>query len=125
MFKKIFLPLILMLGMTSCSIAPNTTADNVFITDTHAAAVVFRSLRVEEQNSLIKGQIHRLGRDPIHFGQVDYAVLDTSGKVRESGSVEHSAAIRLRSVRRPSLFNITLKQPLQAGEKVKLSYTIR
>ena len=122
MFNKTFVALGLLLGMTACSVTPTTTADNVFITDTHAAAVAFRSLRVEEQNRVVKGQIHRIGRDPVHFGQVDYAVLNARGKVLEAGSVEHSAAIRLRNVHRPSLFSINLKQPLQAGDKVKLDY---
>jgi hypothetical protein len=58
---------------------------------------------------VVKGQIHLTGRDPVHVGQVDYAVLDARGKVRESGSVEHSAAIRLRNAHRPSLFSINLK----------------
>jgi hypothetical protein len=121
MFNKTLAILGLMLGIAACSVNPATTADNVFITDTHAAAVTFRSLRVEGQRT-VKGQIHLTGRNPVHFGHVDYAVLDANGKVREQGWVEHSSAIRLRHANWPSLFTINLKQPLADGERVQLVY---
>lgn len=109
-----------LLGVTACATPVVKTADSLFITDTTAAPVAFQSLRLEGQT--LKGQIRRVGRDPVHFGHVDYAVLDASGKVREQGQVEHTAAIRQRQPRQPSLFSIPLKQPLTATEKVKLTY---
>lgn len=120
MFKRIFGVFAILLSTSACAATPVDTASNI-ITDTHAAAVAFRSLRVEGQNT-VKGQVHRTGRDPVRFGHVDYAVLDAKGKVRESGWVEHSSAIRLRNAHRPSLFSIDLKQPLASGEWVRLTY---
>ncbi|WML89658.1 hypothetical protein RCF98_11825 [Thiothrix lacustris] len=121
MLTNVFVAIALLLSASSCTVIPTDTAGNRFITDTHAASVAFRSLRVEGQ-STIKGQIHRTGRNPVPFGHIGYAVLDASGKVREQGRVEHSAAIRLRNTHRPSLFSIELKQPLASGERVQLIY---
>ncbi len=122
----IFTSTLTLLALTSCTSLSAAMTDTSFITDTHAASVAFRSLRVESNTSgqptVIKGQIHRTGHDPVRFGHVDYAVLDTQGKIRETGWVEHSSAIRLRNVHRPSLFSINLKQPLLQGENIKLSY---
>ncbi len=129
MFKlRSLIALTLLPLMTACTPHP-LVADNaatLFITNTQGAAVAFRSLRVEsnanDAETTIKGQIHLTGRDPVHFGHVDYAVLDTNGTVREAGWVEHSSAIRLRNTHRPSLFSIRLKQPLAVGGKVQLTY---
>lgn len=112
----------ILLGVSACSTPVAPTADGFFITDTSAAPVAFQSLRVEGQT--VRGQIRRVGRDPVHFGHVDYAVLDASGKVREQGQVEHTAAIRQRQPRQPSLFSIPLQRPLAAGEKVRLAYHV-
>lgn len=115
-----------LLALTACASLSAAVTDTAFTTDTSAASVAFRSLRVENSNSgqptVIKGQIHRTGHDPVRSGHVDYAVLDAQGKVREEGWVEHSSAIRLRNVHRPSLFNIDLQQPLAQGDQVKLTY---
>lgn len=118
-----------LLTVSACTSVPgNYNAEN-FITDTSHASVAFQSLRVEAdasgQNTLVKGQIRRTGREPVHFGHVDYTVLNAQGAVREEGFTEHSAAIRLRDTYRPSLFNIHLKQPLQQGERIRLSYHTR
>ncbi len=129
MFKPSWLIALALLPiMTACTTHPLVAdnAETLFTTNTQAAAVAFRSLRVENDangaKTTIKGQIHRTGRNPVHFGHVDYTVLDANGKVRETGWVEHSAAIRLRNTHRPSLFSIGLKQPLVAGETVQLTY---
>lgn len=128
MFKPGWLVAALLPIMTACTTNPMVadSTETLFTTDTQAAPVAFRALRAETgangAQTQIKGQIHLTGREPVHFGHVDYAVLDTSGKVREAGWVEHSSAIRLRNTHRPSLFSIGLKQPLAAGEKVQLIY---
>ncbi|OQX07435.1 MAG: hypothetical protein BWK73_28125 [Thiothrix lacustris] len=116
-----------LLAVSACtSVAGNYSKAN-FVTATGSnTSVAFESLRVEADkkggNTLVKGQIRRIGREPIHFGYVDYAVLNAQGTVRESGFVGHSSAIRIRNIYRPSLFDIHLKQPLASGEKVRLSY---
>ena len=128
MFKFSWLAVALVPIMTACTTNPLVakSAETLFTTNTQAAAVAFRSMRFESgangAKTTIKGQVHLTGRDPVHFGHVDYAVLDTNGKVREAGWVEHSSAIRLRNTHRPSLFSIGLKQPLTVGEKVQLTY---
>lgn len=131
MFKPGWLAATLLLPMmTACTtnLLVSDSTEALFTTDTRAASVAFRSLRIETgangEKTQIKGQIHRTGREPVHFGHVDYAVLDASGKVREEGWVEHSSAIRLRSTHRPALFRIDLQQALKTGEKVKLTYHI-
>lgn len=117
---------LLLLAMTACAVTPGSGSGTTFVTDTSAAAVAFRSLRVEKgadgQPTVVKGQVHLTGREPVRFGHVDYAVADAQGKVRETGWVDHSAAIRLRNTHRPSLFSINLKQPLVQGEQVRLTY---
>lgn len=120
MFKPMFSAVLVAASLTACTTPATHTADNVFITDTHAAPVAFQSLRVEGQT--VKGQIRLTGRNPVRFGHVDYAVLDASGKVREEGWAEHSSAIRLRNTHRPALFTIDLRQPLARGEQVRLTY---
>ncbi|MEZ5451651.1 MAG: hypothetical protein R3E93_02355 [Thiothrix sp.] len=130
MFKPAanFLAILTLLGATACVATPHPSNDAMFITNTHAASVAFRSLRIENgtdgQPTVVKGQIHLTGRDPVYVGHVDYAVLEASGKVREQGWVEHTSAIRLRQAHRPSLFSINLQQPLAQGEKVQLTYHI-
>lgn len=115
-----------LLTQAACASAPDSTAGTAFITDTSAASVAFRSLRVEDgangQPNVVKGQIFRTGHNPIRFGHVDYTVLDAQGRIREEGWVEHTAAIRLRQAHRPSRFSIELQQPLAQGEQVRLSY---
>ncbi|HRJ53186.1 MAG TPA: hypothetical protein PLE99_10480 [Candidatus Thiothrix moscowensis] len=120
MFKTTLLAASVLLGMTACATPVPDTANNTFITDTQSAPVAFQSLRMEGQ--MVKGQIRRLGREPVHFGHVDYAVVDSQGNIKETGWVEHSGAIRLRHPRTPSLFSIPLKQPLKTGERVQLTY---
>lgn len=120
MFKATLLAASVLLGVTACTTPVPHAADNTFMTDTQAAPVAFQSLRMEGQT--VKGQIRRIGREPVHFGHVDYAVVDAGGTVREKGWVEHTAAIRQRQPRQPSLFSIHLQRPLAGGEKVRLSY---
>lgn len=120
---RLLMTSVMLLGVAACTTQPLThTAGSPFITDTQAAPIAFQSLRLEGQT--VKGQIRRIGREPVHFGHVDYAVLDARGEVREQGWVEHTAAIRQRQPRQPSLFSIHLQQPLTDGETVRLSYHI-
>ncbi|MBU0655643.1 MAG: hypothetical protein KJ914_11015 [Gammaproteobacteria bacterium] len=115
-----------LLSVAACANTSGPAAGTAFVTDTSAASVAFRSLRVESgssgQASLVKGQLHRTGHEPVRFGHVDYVVRDAQGNVREEGWVEHSAAIRLRHAHRPSLFSINLKQPVTQGDQIQLTY---
>lgn len=118
-----------LLTQAACASNLDVASNTGFITDTSAASVAFRSLRVENgadgQPTVVKGQIHLTGHNPVRFGHVDYAVLDAQGRVREEGWVEHSGAIRLRQAHRPSRFSIELQQPLAQGEQVRLTYHTR
>lgn len=120
------LALLWLLGASACATPPASGAGVTFATDANTAPVTFRSLRVENgadgQPNLIKGQIHLTRSEPVRFGHVDYTVLDAQGRPQENGWVEHSSAIRQRNAHRPSLFSIQLRQPLSAGERVRLTY---
>lgn len=113
----------LLVSLSACGATPVThDTAKLFITDTHAAPVVFRSLRVDGQT--VKGQVRRFSSEPVHFGHIDYAVTNAQGVITEQGRVEHSGGIRARQQRNPSLFRIALQQPLQTGDKVHLTYHI-
>lgn len=118
---------LLLLSVAACANTSGPAAGTTaFVTDTSAASVAFRSLRVESgssgQASVVKGQLHRTSHEPVRFGHVDYVVRDAQGNVREEGWVEHSAAIRLRHAHRPSLFSINMKRPVTQGDQIQLTY---
>lgn len=120
--KPLFCALLLgIASLNGCANAPHLSATNVQIsTDSNNHPVAFQALRSEGQT--VKGQIRLTGLQPVHFGHVDYRVVDAHGKVTAQGTVEHSAAIKLRNSHRPSLFSIYLPQPLASGDRVYLTY---
>lgn len=113
----------LLLGTTllsGCANAAHLSATDPRIsTASNNQPVAFQAVRLEGQS--VKGQIRLTGVQPVQ-GHVDYTVLDASGKPREQGTVEHTAATKLRHSNRPALFSINLQRPLAAGESVQLRY---
>lgn len=122
MFRQSVAALMLVTGLSACVSLPESAGEGIFMTDTQAAPVAFEALRLESGQTVIRGQVRLTGHEPVHFGHVDYAVLDRPGQVREQGWVEHSSAIRLRNTHRPALFTIRLQRAVGDGEKVRLTY---
>lgn len=55
------------------------TLDLPITTAKETNVVTFRSVRLEHNAAgqhVIKGQLHRLARAPVHFGHLNYAVVD-------------------------------------------------
>lgn len=102
------------------------TLDLPITTSNEANKVAFRSVRVEHDPAgrhIIKGQLRRLGRDPIHFGHLDYQIRDPQGKSVETGQDNYTSAIRLRHAHRPSYFTINPEAALNDGYSVQLTWT--
>jgi hypothetical protein len=102
------------------------TLDLPITTAKETNAVSFRSVRLEHDATgqhVIKGQLHRLARAPVHFGHLDYAVVDQQGKTLETGQASYTSAIRLRHVYRPSYFSIAPNVELNQGDTVQLCWS--
>jgi hypothetical protein len=100
---------------------PNLT----ITTEQNGNKVAFQSVRLEHDragHNVIKGQLRRLVRDPVHFGHIDYTVTDAKGKVLETGQANYSSAIRLRHVQHPSYLTVAPKVALEAGSHVNLAW---
>ena len=112
--NKTLLAALLPLFVVGCAATPDKTALQAQgISVDGASTVAFRNVRVE--GTTLKGSLKRIGRNPVHFGHLDYTVTDTSGKVLQSGQTDYSGAIKQRRSPNASHFRIPLQQPWQVG----------
>ena len=88
--------------------------------------VAFQSVRLEHDRAghdVIKGQLRRIGREPVHFGHINYTVTDDKGKVLETGQANYTSAIRLRHVQHPSYLTVAPKVALTSDSHINLVWT--
>ncbi|MBO0611363.1 hypothetical protein [Thiothrix fructosivorans] len=112
--NKTLLAALLPLFVVGCAATPDKTALQAQgISTDGASKVAFRNVRVE--GTTLKGSLKRIGRNPVHFGHLDYTVTDTSGKALQSGQTDYSGAIKQRRSPNASRFSIPLKQAWQPG----------
>ena len=112
--NKTLLAALLPLFVVGCAATPDKTALQAQgISVDGASTVAFRNVRVE--GTTLQGSLKRIGRNPVHFGHLDYTVTDTSGKVLQSGQTDYSGAIKQRRSPNASHFRIPLQQPWQVG----------
>ena len=112
------LPLFLV-GCANVAEKPTITP-TAFTTD-GASKVVFHDLRIENTNAVC-GNLTRLGRDPVHFGHVDYTITDGNGTVIQAGQTDYSGAIKQRRSANVSRFAIPLQQAWQAEQHATLTW---
>ncbi len=126
MKNKTFKAIAIMLLASLPLLASAHTLDLPITTTQTGNKVEFQSVRIEHDKTgqhVIKGQLRRLARDPVHFGHLDYVVLDNAGKTLETGQVNYSPAIRLRHVNHPSYFTVSSKVGLESGSTVQLGWS--
>ncbi|OQX01246.1 MAG: hypothetical protein BWK73_46745 [Thiothrix lacustris] len=114
--KNILLAVMLPLLVVACTTTPEKTALQQGISTKGAAKVAFHNVRITTNpngTNQLQGNLQRIGRDPVHFGHLDYAVTDLNGKMLEAGQANYSGAIKRRQPRTPSRFSIPLKQAWQ------------
>ena len=112
--NKTLLAALLPLFVVGCAATPDKTALQAQgISVDGASTVAFRSVRVE--GTTLQGSLKRIGRNPVHFGHLDYTVTDASGKTLQSEQTDYSGAIKQRRSPNASLFSIPLKQAWQPG----------
>jgi hypothetical protein len=88
--------------------------------------VAFQSVRLEHDRTghhIIKGQLRRIGREPVHFGHIDYTVTDVKGKVLETGQTNYTSAIKLRHMQHPSYLTVAPKVALTSDSHINLAWT--
>lgn len=112
--NKKLLAALLPLFVVGCAATPEKTAlQTQSISTDGASKVAFHNVRVE--GATLQGSLKRIGRNPLHFGHLDYTVTDTSGKVLQTGQTDYSGAIKQRRSPNASRFSIPLKQAWQPG----------
>ncbi len=110
------------LFLVGCAnVAEKPTITPTAFTTNGASTVAFHDLRIENTNALC-GNLTRLGRNPVHFGHVDYTITDHNGKVVQSGQTDYSGAIKQRRSANVSRFAIPLQQTWQAGQHATLTW---
>lgn len=117
--NKKLLAALLPLLVIGCAATPEKTALQAQgISTDGASKVMFENVRIEVAPngiSQIRGGVHRIGHEALHFGHLDYTITDHNGKVLESGKANYSGAIKQRHPRTASRFTIPLKQAWQPG----------
>lgn len=118
MNKKLLAALLPLFVVGCAAISEKTALQTQGISTDGASKVIFENVRIEATpngTSQIRGGLHRIGHEALHFGHLDYTVTDTNGKVLESGRADYSGAIKQRLPRTASRFSIPLKQAWQPG----------
>lgn len=122
--NKSFIVAILPLYLLGCATSPiSHVLQGAEFQAEGASKVVFRNVRVEtaaDGSSQLKGNLRRIGRDPVRFDHLDYRITDRQGNVVEQGQTDYSGAIKQRRSPNPSLFSIPLQQPWQPGYQASL-----
>lgn len=117
--KNLLLAVMLPLLAVACTTTPEKNALQQGISTNGAATVAFQNVRITTNpngTNQLQGSLQRIGRDPVHFGHLDYAVTDLNGKVFEAGQASYTGAIKQRLPRTPSRFSIPLKQTWQPAQ---------
>lgn len=100
---------------------PNLT----ITTEEEGNKVAFQNVRLEHDRAghhIIKGQLRRIGREPVHFGHIDYTVTDGKGKVLETGQTNYTSAIKLRRMQHPSYLTVTPTVALASDSHIILTW---
>lgn len=117
--KNLLLATVVSLLATGCATSlEKTNVQAQGFTVDGASKVVFHDLRVETAangSGFLRGNLTRLGHDPVYFGHLDYTILDPNGKTLQSGQADYSGAIKQRLPRRPSVFAIPVQQAWQSN----------
>ena len=110
------------LFLVGCAnVAEKPTITPTVFTTNGASKVAFHDLSIENA-MVLRGNLTRLGRDPVHFGHVDYTITDGNGTVIQTGQTDYSGAIKQRRSANVSRFAIPLQQPWQAGQHATLTW---
>jgi len=116
--KTLLLAAVLSLSMGVAVAAENNAQQIQGIQTNGASKVAFQNLRIEtspDGTSFMRGSLRRIGRNPVHFGHLDYTITDNNGKVLDAGKADYSGAIKQRHSHGLSYFSIPLKQRWQSG----------
>jgi hypothetical protein len=100
--------------------------DLTITTEQEGNKVAFQSVRLEHDRAghhIIKGQLRRIARDPVHFGHIDYTVTDGKGKVLETGQTDYTSAIKRRRMQHPSYLTVAPTRVLEADNHINLVWT--